>query len=244
MERGCQLSVDLFFFTFYSLVCNTDYTDKRYLSMLKSFTTRPQMLLRVSTKRWHSSSSWPPQTKDANSNSNGEVETTDASKEAQPSPVKSASKSSASTSSRSTKNGRSLKKPISVKSNASTITNSFAYVVTPPSVNSTQHLDQNALRNDIFYGGFRPVLTPLRRPVTKTKKTPTIPLSWNMSACKLETFDDYSKVPQFVVDKLVPFHSPQEPGNEIRLGAKSRKEQKEMERLSKDVYEFILQFRK
>jgi hypothetical protein len=114
-----------------------------------------------------------------------------------------------------------------------------------PTVASTQYLDTASLKTDIFYKGFRPLLSPVERPIVKNyNKKPTIPLSWNTSACKLTNFDDFSKVPQFVVDKLTPFNKPASPGNEIRLGNKSRKELKQQEKLSKEVLEFIKFFKK
>jgi hypothetical protein len=190
--------------------------------------SRRQHNIAIVARRWHSSSSTPPQKDNSNQNNNeletAEEETITTKKDMVPEAL----------------TRGSMKKRISVKAQAL----DFSLMQRIPAVPSTQYLDGNAMKRDIFYTGFRPILTPVRRPVAKVKRQATRPLGWNQSACNLETFDDFSKVPQFVADKLVPFKEPGEPGNEIRLGYQSRKEQKEMERLSKEVYDFIKHFRK
>lgn len=129
-------------------------------------------------------------------------------------------------------------------SNLNLATKEYFKHIQLPSVASTQYLDTASLKTDIFYKGFRPLLSPIKRPIKIQNRKPTIPLSWNTSACKLKQFDDFSKIPQFVVDKLVPFNKPPLPGSEIRLGNKSGKEIRQQERLSKEVLEFINHFKK
>lgn len=120
-----------------------------------------------------------------------------------------------------------------------------------PSVPTTKYIDKNIMKKDILFTGYRPVLSPIKDSANNYKsqirKKDTIPLTWNYSACKLKSFDDFSAVPQFIVDKLVPFNPPNEPGNEIiidNLKLARLREENERKLYSKEVYEFIKHFRK
>ncbi|ODV72214.1 uncharacterized protein CYBJADRAFT_168875 [Cyberlindnera jadinii NRRL Y-1542] len=208
--------------------------------MFVSVSHTPRPIVRRSVRnaivaqRWHSSH--PPQKDNANGANNKEQleSAEDGTEPIQLQPASQSTKDSASVST------APLKKRINVRAHSL----EFLLKQQVPSVPSTQYLDLNTVKRDVFFSGFRPILAPVKRPVTKVKRQPTKPLRWNESACNLETFDDFSKVPQFVADKLIPFKEPSEPGNEVRVGYKSRREEKEMERMSKELYDFIRHFRK
>ncbi|KAH3676085.1 hypothetical protein WICMUC_002382 [Wickerhamomyces mucosus] len=120
-----------------------------------------------------------------------------------------------------------------------------------PSVPTTKYIDTNSLKKDIFFTGFRPILSPIKsssttKSISGFMKKQTVSLSWNFSACNLEKFDDYSAVPQFIVDKLVPFNTPGKPGNEIiidNLKLSRLREENERKQYQEDVYEFLKYFR-
>ncbi|KAH3686015.1 hypothetical protein WICPIJ_003015 [Wickerhamomyces pijperi] len=120
-----------------------------------------------------------------------------------------------------------------------------------PSVPTTKYIDKGLMKKDMFFTGFKPLLTPIQHSVNYNvqprKKKETIPLTWNFSACKLQSFEDYSNVPQFIVDNLVPFSPPGPPGNEIiidNLKLAKLKEENERKLHSAEVYEFLKHFRK
>lgn len=194
--------------------------------------TKSSRSIVTASRRWHSSSSWPPQKDNGNQNGNQNNELEATEEEALATTSKDLSR---------TAEVEALKKRISVR--AQSLDFSLMRPHSVPSVPSTQYLDVNTVKRDMFFTGFRPILTPVRRPVARVKKQPTKALGWNESACSLETFDDFSKVPQFIADKLVPFKEPSEPGNEVRVGYKSRKEEREMQKLSMEVADFIKHFR-